>query len=134
MDQITVTRPVILKVRLTENYKKELLEKLAAAIAEADREVQRAEFQAKRVQAEKKARPAPAAAEDTERMRRENADARERLRNQYETIKDLPPGTEIIQGRTESLVEIHIGDDARRLNPVEVVIEEDKIVALREQG
>ncbi|MEW6171478.1 MAG: YlqD family protein [Bacillota bacterium] len=134
MDQITVTRPVILKVRLTENYKKALLEKLAAAIEEADREVQRAEFQAKRIEAEKKARPAHAAGEDVESVRREKTEARERLRNQYETIRGLPPGTEIIQGRTESLVEIHIGDDARRLNPVEVVIEEDKIVALREQS
>lgn len=134
MERITVTRPVIIKARVTEKYKEFLLEKLAAAIEEAEREVQRVEFLAKRLQAEKKSRPSLAEIEQLERMRREKLEIKERLQQQYEAIKQLPPGAEIIQGRTESLVEIAVGDDAKRLNPVEIVIEEGKIVALREQG
>lgn len=134
MDRITVTRPVIIKARVTEKYKELLLARLAAAIEEADREVQRVEFQAKRLHTEKKGRPVPAEIEQLERVRREKIEARERLRSQYEALKQLPTGAEIIQGRTESLVEIGVGDDAKRLNPVEIVIEEGKIIALREQG
>lgn len=134
MDRITVTRPVIIKARVTEKYKEFLLARLAAAIEEAEREVQRVEFQAKRLHAEKKGRIVPAEMEQLEKVRREKVAERQRLQHQYEALKQLPPGAEIIQGRTENLVEIGVGDDAKRLNPVEIVIEEGKIIALREQG
>uniref|UniRef100_A0A7C1F3L2 YlqD protein n=1 Tax=Ammonifex degensii TaxID=42838 RepID=A0A7C1F3L2_9THEO len=134
MDRITITRPVIIKARVTEKYKEFLLANLTAAITEAEREVQRVEFQAKRLRAERKGNPAPVELEELERLRREKTEARERLKRQFEAIKQLPPGAEIIQGRTESLVEIGIGDDAKRLGPVEIIIEEGKVVALREQG
>ncbi|MEW6771363.1 MAG: YlqD family protein [Bacillota bacterium] len=134
MDRLTVTRPVIIKVRVTEKYKELLLQRLAAAIEEADREVQRIEFQAKRLSSDKKTRTAPAEAEEIERARREKTETRERLKAQYEAVKLLPPGAEVVQGRTESLVELGIGDDASELNPVEIVVEEGKIVDLRKQG
>lgn len=133
MDRITVTRPVILKVRLTEKYKEALLQRLAAAIEEADREVQRIEFRAKRLDTDKKPRPASAEMEEIEKARREKIEIRERLKSQYEAVNNLALGAEIIHGRTEGLVEIGVGDDARVLNAVEVVIEEGKIIALREQ-
>lgn len=134
MDRITVTRPVIVKVRVTESYKQVLLKRLAAAIEEAEREVQRLEFQAKHLEAGKKGRLLQAEADKIEKARREKADSRERLRQQFENVKALPPGAEIIQGRAESLVEIGIGDEAARLGAVEIVVEEGRIVAIRESS
>jgi len=134
MDRLTVTRPVIIKVRVTEKYKELLLQKLAAAMEEAERELQRIEFQTKRLITEKKARLSPAEIEEMEKTRREKAEMHKRLKAQYEAVKNLPLGTEVIQGRTESLVEIGVGDDARELNPVEIVVEEGRVVDLRKQG
>ncbi|MEW6573684.1 MAG: YlqD family protein [Bacillota bacterium] len=134
MDRITVTRPVIVKVRVTENYKEVLLRRLAAAIEEAEREVQRLEFQAKRLSTDKKARLSQVEADEMEKVRREKAENKERLRQQFETVKTLPPGAEIIQGRAESLAEIGIGDDITRLGPLEIIVEDGKVVAIREQG
>ncbi|HIE12218.1 MAG TPA: hypothetical protein EYP63_02135 [Desulfotomaculum sp.] len=134
MNRITVTRPVIVKVRVTESYKQALLKRLAAAIEEAEREVQRLEFQAKRLDADKKRRLSQAEADKIEKNRREKAANKERLRQQFENVKHLPPGAEIIQGRAESLVEIGIGDEITRLGAVEIVVEEGRIVAIREQG
>ncbi|MEW6448411.1 MAG: YlqD family protein [Bacillota bacterium] len=134
MDRITVTRPVIVKARVTKSYKEALLKRLAEAIEEAEREVQRLEFQAKRVTADKKARLSHTEAQEIEKVRREKVESKERLRQQFEAVKNLPPGAEIIQGRTESLVEIGIGDDVTRLGALEIIIEEGKVVALREQG
>lgn len=134
MDLITVTRPVIVKVRVTESYKEVLLKRLAAAIEEAEREVQRFEFQAKRLNADRKVRPSQAEAGEIEKARREKLENKERLRQQLETVKNLPLDTEIIQGRAESLVEIGIGDDITRLGVLEIIVEEGKVVAFREQG
>lgn len=131
MDRITVTRPVILKVRLTEKYREWLLERLQAALEETERDLQRVEFQVKRMGSNHEAR---AETDGLVKARREKAEMKERLRSQYETIKSLAPGAEVIQGRTECLVEIGVGDDANILSAVEVIIEEGKIVAVREQG
>jgi hypothetical protein len=131
VERITVTRPVIIKVRLTEKYKELLLERLKAALAEAERELQRVAFQARRTGSNPETQ---GASDDIAKARREKAELKERLRSQYEAVKSLAPGAEVIQGRTECLVDIGVGDDARILNAVEVVVEEGKIVAVREQG
>jgi hypothetical protein len=126
-----VTRPVILKVRLTEKYKESLLERLQAALEEAERDLQRVEFQARRAGLQPEAR---GEADEIDKARREKTEIKERLRSQYQAVKSLAPGAEVIQGRTECLVEIGVGDDANILSAVEVIIEEGKIVAVREQG
>ncbi|MGO0122309.1 YlqD family protein [Desulfothermobacter acidiphilus] len=131
MEKIVVTRPVVIKVRLTPAYRERLLLRLAHAMELAERELKRMEAEIQQLRAR------GVAAGDLralETQRREKLVARDRLRQQHESIKLLPLGTELIQGRTESLVEVGVGDESRRLGPLEIVIEEDKIVAVREQG
>ncbi|WP_169302558.1 YlqD family protein [Ammonifex degensii] len=131
MEKIVVTRPVVIKVKLTPRYREMLLARLAHALELAERELKRVEAELGRLRIKGNA---VTLAEALENLRREKAAARDRLRQQYESVKNLPLGTELVQGRTESLVEVGVGDEASRLGPVEIVIEEGKIVAVREQG
>ncbi|WP_240610902.1 YlqD family protein [Ammonifex thiophilus] len=127
VEKIVVTRPVVIKVKLTPRYREILLARLGHALELAERELKRVEAELGQLQGKSQA-------EALEHLRREKVAARDRLRQQYESVKNLPLGTELVQGRTESLVEVGVGDEASRLGPVEIVIEEGKIVAVREQG
>ena len=40
-------------------------------------------------------------------------------------------GAEIVQGTLERQVEVHVGDDMREIMNVEVLVEDDKIIAIR---
>ena len=46
-------------------------------------------------------------------------------------MEKLAIGAEIVQGTLERQVDVHIGDDMRELMNVEVLVEDDKIVAIR---
>ena len=48
-----------------------------------------------------------------------------------EDAQKLVLGAEIVQGTLERQVEVHVGDDMRELMNVEVLVEDDKIVAIR---
>ena len=40
-------------------------------------------------------------------------------------------GSEIVQGQTERYVELKVGDNVREQFNVEVVVEDDKVIAIR---
>ena len=46
-------------------------------------------------------------------------------------LEKLGPGAEIVQGTTERFVELKVGDNIRDQFNVEVVVEDDKIIAIR---
>ena len=48
-----------------------------------------------------------------------------------ENIEKLAIGAEIIQGTLERQVELKVGDNMREIMNVEVLIEDDKIIAIR---
>ena len=48
-----------------------------------------------------------------------------------EDLEKLAIGAEIVQGTLERQVEVHVGDNMRELMNVEVLVEDDKIVAIR---
>ena len=48
-----------------------------------------------------------------------------------EETEKLVLGAEIVQGTLERQVDVHVGDDMRELMNVEVLVEDDKIVAIR---
>ena len=46
-------------------------------------------------------------------------------------MEKLKLGSEIVQGTLERQVEVNVGDDMRELMNVEVLVEDDKIIAIR---
>ena len=48
-----------------------------------------------------------------------------------EETEKLVLGAEIVQGTLERQVDVHVGDNMRELMNVEVLVEDDKIIAIR---
>ena len=56
---------------------------------------------------------------------------REEAMARKEETEKLVLGAEIVQGTLERQVDVHVGDDMRELMNVEVLVEDDKIIAIR---
>lgn len=142
MDAITLKMPVTIKAKLTEKLKNKILTDLANGIKNAELEIQQLELQAKRALTENQPEnPENPTMDEVQRYNAIQAHfAEERnKRLQYcaeakarkEETEKLVLGAEIIQGTLERQVEVHVGDNMRDLMNVEVLVEDDKIIAIR---
>ncbi len=133
MDSIFIKVPVTVKARLTEKLKARMLEELTQGIQRAELEIQQINIQEKRAVEESEGDIQRAAAAHqyfgAERQKRQEyrAEAMERK----ETTEKLALGAEIVQGTLERQVEVKVGDDMRELMNVEVLVEDDKVIAIR---
>ena len=133
MEQIALKMPVTIKAKLTEKLKGKILEELTNGIQRAELEIQQINAQEKRAMEEQGNEPQRAAAIQQyfgqERQKRLEYRA-EALAKKEETEK-LALGAEIVQGTLERQVEVKVGDNMRELMNVEVLVEDDKIIAIR---
>lgn len=114
---IIVTRPVVVKIRVTERYKTALLQQIEYSVRRLDLELQRLE------------RPeGPLLAADERRKRLE---ARQKLVEQAQGVRRLQPGDEVLHGRVESLVRLGVGDDWQSVMGIEVLLEDGRVVDIR---
>ncbi len=139
MDSISLKMPVTIKAKLTEKLKEKILKEMTDGISRAELEIQQIDIQEKRVLQENEVQnPTPV---DMQRMnairqhfaqeREKRAQYREQTLARKEEVEKLVLGAEIVQGTLERQVEVHIGDDMRELMNVEVLVEDDKIIAIR---
>ena len=138
MDSI-VLMPVTVKEKLTEKLKTKLLKDLDEDIKRAELEMQQLEIEKKRALQENTVLNPTAA--DRQRLDsarhhfdsalQKRADFCEQAQQRKDEMEKLVFGAEIIQGTVERQVEVHIGDDMRELMNVEVLVEDDKIIAIR---
>ena len=142
MDSISLKVPVTIKAKLTEKLKAKIINDLEEGIKRAELEVQQIDIQVKRVMQENQPENPDAPTPDEfqrlqaiqahfgqERQKRLEYRA-EALARKEETEK-LVIGAEIVQGTLERQMEVHIGDDMREIMNVEVLVEDDKIIAIR---
>lgn len=133
MDSIIVKVPVTIKAKLTEKLKASILADLEKNIQRVELEVKQINLQEKRTMEEQGTDPQRAAAIQQyfgmERQKR--LEYRAEALEKQETTQKLAIGAEIVQGTLERQVELKIGDDMREIMNVEVLVEDDKIVAIR---
>ena len=139
MDSISLKMPVTIKAKLTEKLREKMIKDLDEGISRAQLEVQQIEIQAKRAIQENEV-PEPTVT-DIQRLnmikqhfgeeRQKRLDYIAESQQRREDAQKLVLGAEIVQGTLERQVEIHVGDDMRELMNVEVLVEDDKIVAIR---
>ncbi len=136
MDSITVTRPVIVKVRVTESYKKAAAAEVREALARLDARRDLLDNQYNKIAEIEKNNPRQAAGglQQIDEERRKINEARRQLGDRLKEIGRLADGQEIVHGRVESLVEIRVGDDWSRLMSVEVVLQDGRVVEIRQGG
>ncbi|OPX83915.1 YlqD family protein [Pelotomaculum sp. PtaB.Bin117] len=134
MESLTLIRPVLVKVKVTDNYKKNAIAELQDAIRRMEVDLQRLDYQEKRltVDLEKKNPQGVAAARQhlgQERQRME--ENRHKLIDRLKEVGELPLGSEVFYGKMESPVEIKVGDDWRRVLGVEIILQDGVITDIR---
>ncbi len=136
-DSLTIKRPVIVKVKVTEGFKARMAAEIRENIRKLDAELQQLEFQIKRMVAElekKNPQGIPAAKQHVENERQKRINAKNKLTEQLKNISRIAIGAEVIQGSLESYTEINIGDDWEDIMGVEVVVCDDKIIDIRRRN
>lgn len=142
MDAISLKVPVTIKAKLTEKLKAKILGDLEEGINRAELEVQQLNIQEKRVMQENQpANQDEPTNEEIQRLqaiqahfgqeRQKRLEYREEALGRKEETEKMVIGAEIVQGTLERQVEVHVGDDMRELMNVEVLVEDDKIIAIR---
>ena len=129
MDSIQVKVPCTVKAKLTEKLKKRIIDELEDSLQKVDLELQQMGIEEKRIVSE-------AAQQDIQRAhfaveRQKRMDFKEQAEARLEETKKLAIGAEIVQGTLERTAELRIGSNMRELMNVEVLVEDDKIVASR---
>ena len=130
MDSISIKVPVTVKAKLTEKLKERLINDFSRTAEQMELEIKQIELDRKR---ELDNNPENAA-RIQQFFGNEIAQRRQRISEaniRRETIEKLQIGAEITQGTLERQVELKIGDNMREIMNVEVLIEDDKIIAIR---
>ena len=133
MESIQIQVPVTIKAKLTEKLKTQMLNDLKRGIEEAELEIKELNIQQERALKEQGDIPQRELAirrhfgnelQKRQQFRAESIDRKEHL-------EKLSLGAEIVQGTLQRTVDLKIGDDMREIMNVEVLIEDDKIIAIR---
>lgn len=138
MDKILVKFPLTIKAKLTEKLKNSRLEEMNKGIQQAQLEISQIHIQAERAlkQADENGNPPDAEAQamirrhfGVELQKREEYVAQTTARR--DELEKLALGAEVVQGQSERFAELKVGDNIRDQFNVEVVVEDDKIIAIR---
>ncbi|BAF59902.1 MAG: hypothetical protein HPY89_05595 [Pelotomaculum sp.] len=135
MERLTLFRPVLVKVKVTEAYKREVAAELQEALRRVELELQHLDFQEKRLAAElekKNPQGIAAARQHLEQERQHRHERRRKLIERLKEVGQLALGSEVILARMEGPVELRVGDDWRKVLGVEVVLEDGIITAIRQ--
>lgn len=136
MNGITITRPVIVKVRVTGGYKKSLAAELREAAVRLDVQIRQLDLQHRRLtEMENKNSPEILGSlQQIDMERQKILESKKRLSDRLRELGSLTEGQEVVHGRVESLVDIKAGDDWGGLMSVELVLEDGKVVEIRQGG
>ena len=138
MDSISLKVPVTVKAKLTEKLRTKMRKEMEEGVSRAELELQQIGIQEKRVMQEAEQGELTPQAIDHINMIRQERQSRmeyvEQTRAHLEELEKFAEGAEIIQGTLEHQVEVHVGDDMREIMNVEILVEDDKIIAIRSLG
>lgn len=130
MDSITIIMPVTIKAKLTDKLRAQLVADCTSVIEQMELELKQIGIEQQREierlpEQERQIRNFFANEAGKRQARREEA-----LRRK-ETLEKLANGAEIIRGNSERQVTLKIGDNIRDAMGVEILTEDDKIIAIR---
>ncbi len=136
MESITITRPVIIKVKVTDDYKKALAAEVQGRLAGVESRLEQLNLQFNNVLKLEKNNPQlpGGGLKFIDGERQKLTEAKSQLVQKLKEIGSLVEGQEIIHGRLESFVELKVGDTWSKIMNVEVVLQDDKVVEIRQGG
>ena len=138
MDKVLVKFPLTIKAKLTEKLKNSMLEEMTNNIKQAELEISQINIEETRAvqqvtgsdrEPDERTLAMIHQQFGIERQKRQEFVAHTQERK--EALEKLVLGAEVVQGQTERFVELKVGDNIRDQFNVEVVVEDDKIIAIR---
>ena len=130
MDSITVRVPVVVKAKLTEKLRTRLVGELTKLAEQLELEMNQINLDRQHELNEH-----PDQREEIDRFFGNEFGMRQQRRaealGRKETLEKLALGAEIMQGHLERQIELKVGDDFREAMNMELLIEDDKVVAIR---
>lgn len=137
MESITIKRPVTVKVKVTDSFKKLAAQEVQDGIKKVELELQHLEFQAKRLMAElEKQNPAgiSAAKQQLEQQKQKRLEAKTKLMERLKNLAKLAIGEEVVQGTLDTITELKVGDTWSNIYAVEVVVCDNRVIEIRNHG
>lgn len=136
MDSVTITRPIIVKVKVTDSYKKALAAEVHENMAGLESRLEQLNLQYQKVLELEKNNPQlkGGGLQYIDDERQKLIKTHNQLTERLKEIGRLAEGQEVVHGRAESFVELKIGDNWSKIMTVEVVLQDDKVVDIRQGG
>ena len=134
LEGVRIIRPVVVKVRITDKYKKAFVRQLQNAVQKLELDLQHLEYQAKRISQEferQKTEKLKDALQEIENERIHCSKTRTKLVEKIRDVGRLNPGDELEYTRVESVVDVNIGDNWAQLANKEIIIEDDIVIDIR---
>ncbi|AVX20485.1 YlqD protein [Carboxydocella sporoproducens DSM 16521] len=123
LNEILIRRPVVLKVKVTEDFRQRMASEVRENLNRLDLELQQLDFLVKRNPQQQKR---------YELEKQKLLDQKQNLIQKLKEISNWTVGEEIYQGTVESLATLQIGQSFSSLYGVEVVLEDDQVIAIRQ--
>lgn len=130
MDSISIKVPVIIKAVLTEKLKERLINDFTRTAEQMELEIKQIDLDRQRElnnNPQHVDRINQFFGNEINQRRHRQAEANSRK----DAIEKLAIGAEITQGTLERQVELKVGDNMREIMNVEILVEDDKIIAIR---
>lgn len=132
MDKLTIKTEIPVIVIVTENFKQKLAFSLQEQLREIDLEIQQLEFTSRRtlMEAERLGQSVEVQ-KRLEETQKKIVDMKQKVLTQLKQVAKLQTGDEIVQGKTEGIVEIGVGDNWLETQSLKIVIKDDRVVEIR---
>jgi len=130
MNSIKIIVPVVIKAKLTEKLRAQLVDEAVKVGEQMELELKQIEIDMQR-EIDKSPQHEPQIRNFFSGEMAPRQGRLDEARRRKEMFEKLALGAEIIQGTTERQVELKIGDNIREARSVEILVEDDKIIAIR---
>ena len=138
MASLTITRPITLRVIVTEEFKQEMEAELQEAADTTQRRIDQIDFQARRILADLQRTDLNQAMQVRQQIEAEkdrHESAKKELLERAKQVRELELGSEFPRGTLEGTVEIKEGENLYdKLAKTEIVITDGIVVEIRESG
>ena len=130
MNSVKLMVPVTVKAKLTEKLRARLIDEAVKVAEQMTLELKQIEIDMQR-ELEKNPQHEPQIRNFFSGEMAPRQGRLDEARHRKETFEKLALGAEIVQGTTERQVELKVGDNFRDAMNVEILVEDDKIIAIR---
>ena len=134
MEEMIFRCPVLIKSKVTQALKDNMLREVQTNLGQVEQELQQIEFQAKRLLTEQ-ARIDAQGLINLRAQIEQNKDKlmqmKAKLTEEQKRINELEMGAEIPRGQMEQTVTVKVGDDLNKYMGAEILLEDGKIIAFR---